>query len=396
MRFLFSPFTIAIGIIAGMIMGSGVFALPYAVNLSGIGWSSLSALVAFFAILAIHLAYGEIVANNPEEHRLPGYVSKYIGKTFGRAENIAQIFAFNAILLVYAILGGKFILALFGNASILSSLATLDESANGATVLFFVFAGAIFLFGTIRTIGVLNFVLTAPLVFATLWIALLALQRGSIENIVSVSGSAPFFSFSVFMFSLAGLSVIADAKGAFTTSKNLYDNRSGLRSAIAAGTALPLILYVIFIAAVLALSGGAVTEEALLGLWPVVGDGVVRVGALVGLLAVFTSYLVLGYDLRKIYELDMRIPPFISVALVIAIPFVFFVAGFVNFVELMSLVGGFFVTLDGIFVVFILRSMRRQGLITHPFVPFNTTIQVALVALFAASAIYELWFQAFK
>ena len=60
----------------------------------------------------------------------------------------------------------------------------------------------------------------------------------------------------------------------------------------------------------------------------------------------------------------------------------------------MSLVGGFFVALDGIFVVLILRAMRRKGLITHPLVPFPLAVQVALIVLFAASAIYEFLFQA--
>ena len=381
MRVFLPPFVTAVGVIAGMIIGSGVFALPYAVSRSGLGWSLASALIAFFAILWIHGAYGEIAANSSEDHRLPGYVRAHIGAAFGRIETAAQIFAFNAILLVYAILGGKFISAIFGNAS------------NG-TLLFFAASAAIFLFGTIRTIGFLNFILSMPLIAATLWISWLALHYGSVPNIINIQGGAPFFSFSVFLFSLAGLSVIADAKGVFATSENLFDRRRGLRSAITAGTTLPFVLYIFFIVAVLALSGSAVTEEALEGLRQAVGDGVVRVGSFVGLLAVFTSFLALGYDLRKVYELDMRIPSFLSVVLVIATPLLLFIAGLVNFIALMSLVGGFFVALDGIFVVLILRAMRRKGLITHPLVPFPPAVQVALIVLFAASAIYEFLFQA--
>ena len=392
MRVFLPPFVTAVGVIAGMIIGSGVFALPYAVSRSGLGWSLASALIAFFAILWIHGAYGEIAANSSEDHRLPGYVRAHIGAAFGRIETAAQIFAFNAILLVYAILGGKFISAIFGNAS------------NG-TLLFFAASAAIFLFGTIRTIGFLNFILSMPLIAATLWISWLALHYGSVPNIINIQGGAPFFSFSVFLFSLAGLSVIADAKGVFApletksltgfaTSENLFDRRRGLRSAITAGTTLPFVLYIFFIVAVLALSGSAVTEEALEGLRQAVGDGVVRVGSFVGLLAVFTSFLALGYDLRKVYELDMRIPSFLSVVLVIATPLLLFIAGLVNFIALMSLVGGFFVALDGIFVVLILRAMRRKGLITHPLVPFPLAVQVALIVLFAASALYEFLFQA--
>lgn len=385
MMFRFSPFLTAIGVIAGMIIGSGVFALPYAVSRSGLGWSLLSALIAFFAILGIHLAYGEIVANSPRKHRLPGFVRENFGIMLGRAETIAQIFAFNAILLVYAILGGKFIATIFD-----ASMESLPS------ILFFAAAAVIFLFGTIRTIGFLNFILSIPLVAATIWILWFALQHGSIQNVVGVSGGAPFFSFGVFLFSLAGLSVMADANGAFS-AEYVFDKRRGIKSAIFVGTAVPFVLYLLFVIAVLMLSGGAATEEALEGLRSAVGDNVVRVGALAGLLAVFTSYLALGYDLRKIYELDMRIPPLLSMALVIALPLSFFAAGLVNFVALMSLVGGLFVALDGIFVVFILRTMRRKGLIAHRLVPFfNTPIQIALVALFTASAIYEFWLQVFS
>ncbi len=393
MGFRFSPFLTAIGVIAGMIIGSGVFALPYAVSVSGIWPSFIGAILAFLAILGIHLAYGEVVAHSSHEHRLPGYVHTYVGKTFGRVERAAQIFAFNATLLIYAILGGKFVSILFGYAFPLSSTIIFDTYADSGTFLFFIVAGIIFAFGTIRTIGFLNFALSLPFVFATLWIAWFALRFGVIEHVISVPGGSPFFSFSVFVFSLAGLSVIADAKGVFTKHENLYDSRRGLRPAIVVSTTLPFVLYIIFILAVLAISGGAVSNESLSGLQPILGDGVARVGALIGLFAVFTSYLALGYDLRKIYEFDMRLPTFLSAVLVIVIPFLFFIAGFVNFVGLMSLVGGFFVALDGIFVVFVLRAMRRQGLITHPFVPFNTTIQAALVLLFAASAIYEFWHQ---
>ena len=86
-----SSFWKSIGIISGMIIGSGIFSFPYAIRISGLWWGSISALIAFFSILAIHLAYGELVASFPEKHRLPGYVRAFFGAKWGWLEFVLQI-----------------------------------------------------------------------------------------------------------------------------------------------------------------------------------------------------------------------------------------------------------------------------------------------------------------
>src|SRR3989344_8556474 len=96
-RFI-APFWEGVGIIIGMIIGSGMFALPYAVVVSGLWWALISALVAFVAVLAIHLAYGEVVSNSTEAHRLPGFVRKYFGPFAGNVSSVAQIISFNTTL----------------------------------------------------------------------------------------------------------------------------------------------------------------------------------------------------------------------------------------------------------------------------------------------------------
>ena len=144
---------------------------------------------------------------------------------------------------------------------------------------------------------------------------------------------------------------------------------------------------------VLSVSGVFTTNDALTGLIPFLGGWIIHVGALVGFLAVITSYLALGYDLRKMYELDRGIASAFSWALVTMVPLGLFIAGATDFIRLMSLVGGFFIALDGALIVIILRRIPKEGSIHTTFLPFNTLIQVTLVSVFILSAFHEVLYQ---
>jgi len=380
MSLILSPFWRAVGIIAGMIIGSGMFALPYSVYRSGLEMSAFNAVLAFVAVLAIHLAYGEIVANTSHSHRLPGYVREYIGTKWGRLEFVLQIAAFNAVLVVYAILGGLFLNTFFAG--------TL-ESAIEWTAAIFISAGVIFLVGSVGAIGTINFLLTLPLVFGGALLFWYALGNGTTANLTALDGSDPIFSFSVFLFALAGLSVIADTKTLFAQ----YDKKESgifLRRAIIAGTSIPFALYCLFVFSTLYLSGNATTTEAINGLQPVIGENAARAAALLGFFAIFTSYLALGYDMRKIYEIDGGISRGFSWALLFLVPPAIFLFGSRDFLNLMSLVGGFFVALDGVFVILILRALRKKETPEERFLPLGSFAQLALIALFILSAFYEL------
>ena len=114
MKFQISPFLEAIGITGSVIIGSGIFILPYAVGVSGF-WAALGmGALAFFLVLSIHLAYGEIVTNTEARHRLPGYAELYLGKFAGALSKTSELLLFNAVLLTYGILGGQFLFVVFG------------------------------------------------------------------------------------------------------------------------------------------------------------------------------------------------------------------------------------------------------------------------------------------
>lgn len=371
-----SPFWEALGVFGGMIIGSGMFALPYAVSVSGM-WASLLGIVfAFFAVLSIHLIYGEIVLNTEGKHRLPGYAKLHLGQWAGNFNKITQVIFFNVTLLIYGVLGGIFLAMIFG------------WEPFWWTLMFFGASAIILFFENIETIGLINLALTVPLIIAILLISFASLANGSLSNLPTV-GKDPFFAFGIFVFALAGLSVIPDAREVFKRK----EDEPKLKSVITLGTSIPLILYVLFVVAVLMAVNGAISEDAISSLYGVLGEKVVLLGAIMGFLAVLTSFLVLAYDLKAIYEFDIGAPRYISYFFAVSAPALLFVAGLEDFVKLISVVGGIFIALDSFFVIFILRKIRQSGLANVSFLKFGFWHQLALILIFAASIVYEVIYQ---
>lgn len=373
-----SPFWRAFGLISGMVIGSGMFALPYAVSVSGFLASIVAGAVAFFAVLSIHLAYGEIAVNTEERHRLPGYIKLYLGNFFGNINKFSEIIFFNATLLIYGLLGGVFLLTIFGG------------TAFWWTLVFFAVSALILFFEKIEQIGFLNFMLTIPLIAAVLLISGLAFSKSGAGNI-TMQVSDPFFVFGFLMFALTGLSAIPDAYDIFRF--NGVVEKDPLKKAITFGTAMPIILYTIFIVGVLSVANGIVSEDAISSLEIILGRPVVILGAIAGFLAVFTSFLVLAYDLRQIYRLDIGVSKIIAWFLSALVPSALFLFGLTDFMRLISIVGGVFIALDGFFVIFILRKLRKINPTSHKFLQFGRFQQTLLILIFTASIIYELVYQ---
>ena len=359
-----------------MIIGSGIFILPYAVSISGL-WAALGmGALAFFLVLSIHLAYGEIVSNTEERHRLPGYARLYLGKFAGNFSKVTELLLFNAVLLTYGILGGQFLSVVFGGSAMVWSL------------LFFTATALVLLYSHVERIGSINFLIMSVVVLMELAIALFSFKAGSFSNL-PLYGHDPFFSFGVFVFALAGLSIIADAREIFRRGNIEHK----LKSVIILITSFPLLLYFAFAASVLMATGMDVTKDVFSGLSKVFGSRVIMVGAFISAFSMFSSFLALGYDLKKIYELDIALPKLMSWALAALLPAAIFLLTRIDFVKLVSIVGGVLIAIDGILVFFILRKMRAEGLSRVKFLPFGFWQRAFLLPILVLSIVYEIIYQ---
>ncbi len=95
------------------------------------------------------------------------------------------------------------------------------------------------------------------------------------------------------MFAFAGFSALPEVRDIF---QNL--TRGNFRQAILISLLLIGVFYAIFIFTIIGISGANTTEDALAGIASVLGQGAFLVGSFVGFLAVFTSFIALGVDLK--------------------------------------------------------------------------------------------------
>lgn len=369
------PLITGISIIGGLTIASGMFALPYAVAHAGLAWSLVVAFSALLLITATHLSYGEVVANTTERHRLPGYVRKHLGSVAGDLETINEVVSFIGILLSYGILAGLLLSRLFGGEAALYSYT------------FFAALALLLLIGQADEIGAFNFFMGLPLLGIVIGLFVFALGQGSVTNLTAVVPTDMVTVIGVILFAMTGLSAIADAHDVIPART---PNAAPLfRRIILIGTSLPFITYAVFIFAVLTLVGGAVTEDSFGGLARVIGPWAVELGAAMGLLAVIKSHLSLGFDLRQVFQADLKWGKTSSWLAVVLAPPIVYTFGATSFVALVGFIGGVFVAIDGFFVVVVRSVMRQRGELPIRFLSLGWPIEVLLILVYLSIASSE-------
>jgi len=309
----------AVFLLVGTVIGAGIFSLPYSFMSSGWLYSLLGLIVLTLVTLAINLFYVQVIVKTKGDHQLSGYGKKYLGKT-GKWLGFACIF-FSALgaMLAYVVLGGDFLSLLF------------DHPPGILLSLLFWSWGAFLVWGGIKTISLVESWLTIILIAVCLLVPFLGIPFFQKTNLV-LEGSSRLAFFGPVLFSLSGLGVIPEVE------EVLRKKRSLLPWAIVLGIIIPSFIYFIFGFGILAITGAATTADALSGLMAY-SPLLVKIGALAGVLATFTSFLSLGNVLREMFYRDLKISfktsQFISVFL--SVPAVFLTLS--SFLPIISLTG---------------------------------------------------------
>ena len=102
-----------------------------------------------------------------------------------------------------------------------------------------------------------------------------------------------------------------------------------------------------------------------------------------GLFTIFTSYFILGDDIRKISRLDMGLPAWVGAATPVILPILIYLIGFRSFFEALSFAGGALLALEGFFIVL----MWQRAFPEHRYRFFATPLYI----VFAVSLIYTGW-----
>ncbi len=366
----------AVLILAGMIIGVGMFGIPFSFVQAGF-WLGVGELAILTGLMAlIHLFYARIIVATPVPHRLPGYVGLHLG---GRAEILAVLSSFFGIigsLLAYILIGSIFLNNIFQNFWAGSSevfWAVIITASSALVTLF-----------SIKKEAYIDSILSALLLALLGLVIFLLFPQAKPENFSGINLPEAFLPYGVLLFALAGSTAIPNVVAI------LGKNSKKITPAVLAGSLIPGVVYFLFAFAVVGVLGSSVSEEAIASLKNVMSGNMILVLSLIGFLSVYDSYIILNSNAQSLLKLDFRFPAKIAWLLASLVPFALYVAGMQNFILIIGATGAIAGGIEiGLIVATYHRVCRKQGQIFSVFSYYWKTVLFLLVAVGVAYELYR-------
>lgn len=365
----------------GAIIGAGMFALPYIFHQTGLILGLIVLAVLTIVVTVIHLLYADIVVQTEGDHNFISYTKKYLGSSASRVAFFMSIVEMSIVLVIYLTLSGKFINTLIQSYGSLYPSSSLISIA----VLIFWLAASIAIFWDLKEMSLIQFLITASMVIIVSFVLGFGIFNGGSEKLISefypLAGGLNFNNLFILLgpilFSLSGRVVIVEVVRYFSPKRPLLE----IRQAIIWGTVIPAIVYGFFVLSVLTLSD-SVSLDAISGLIGALPPLLVVAFSALGLLAIWTSYIAVGFDVNNILKVDLKLSNFKAGLLVVVLPAFLYFSGLNNFIFLISLVGGLFLTLESIFIIKMWKVLNKKN--WHP-------ILYIVVFILCITLIYEVW-----
>lgn len=372
---MFARVILPVGILAGTIIGAGMFALPYAFAHAGIltGLVYLTLMTGVF--LLIHLMYAEIGLRSNDHHRLVGHAARYLGARGRYITVITSILGMLCALTIYLVLSISF-----------TNLVAPEIPVVYAIAIFWAL-GSYAIFWEVNNLARTEFVITIGMIAIMSVIAGMGLGKGgALAAAPLINTESLLLPFGVVLFSLSGRVAIPAVLGYFRKN-NLGMEHA--RRAIIMGTIIPGIFYALFALGIVGLSGD-VSEDAVTGIRNAVHPTVMALIGVLGLISLWSSYIVIGRDLKKSLEYDFQIPHWCKITIVVAFPILLYFAGFQSFLGLVAIAGSIFVGLESILVVIMWRKARHEPYGGPAMMQAISPIaQYGIILVFVCGIVYE-------
>lgn len=367
----------AAAVLVGTMVGAGIYGIPFAFAKAGF-WVGAAWLVVLTGIIWLtNLLLAELTLSTDGHHQLTGYAHIWLGAWGRRLMALAQILGIYGALLAYVIIFGEF------THNILSQFFAVNPQFYS-----FLFAAgwSLLWLARLRTVAAVESGLI--LVYGCI-VVLIAVAAVPHINAVNFTGWEPHFWFlpyGVVLFALGGMTAVP-------LQRQLLAGRERLmRPAIAAAMLAVGVLYLLFAAAIVGMSGEITSPEALSGLYGLVGTPVIILGSVLGMFTVSTSYVALGTALYETFRLDYKLRVASSWVLTAVPPLVFFWSGLRNFIDVIGLVGAVAGGAQGALILAAYLRARRVRL-REPELRVRIPVAAvwALIVVLVGGVGYELW-----
>lgn len=363
----------AIAALVGTIMGAGILGLPYAIQKVGAIPGVILLAVLGLATLAVNLMFAEVILRTRTRHQLAGYANKYLGVEAYWVKMLAVLFGGIGALTIYIIGEGAVLSALFGQSEFIWSLV------------FFACVSPILL-------GGIKSVKRADLFLVLLFIAIITVivvsggSEISFSNYAKMDWQNVFVPYGAVLFSMSGLGAIV------TLREVLRGDEKKIKSAVIAGTLIPLCIYIIFTLVVIGVLGEETTEVATIGLGQKIGPMLLAFGNLFALFAMTSGFLNNGLITMELLMYDLRYSRLVSWLVVCATPLLLFLIGSRSFVGTIGVVGSVTYGISAIYMIFMYWKAKKKGDRKPEFIlPKFHYLGYALITLFALGFLYSLF-----
>ena len=365
----------AVASLVGTIVGAGIFGVPFVFVRAGF-WAGAGLFVLLTALmLVLHLMYAEIVERTSVSHREMGYARLYLGKKAGDFVALAVVFGAFGALIAYILIANEFLNILFG---------PLFSNTIAWGIIFWGILSLAILKG-LKTISRLEVVMLFALMAVLSVIILRGLPLVNSVNFTNINWGNILVPYGVILFSLGGFQAIPEMSAIFGKEKKNF------KKAVITGILISAFLTFAFAFVVVGISGLSASEEAISGLIPFMGREIVFAGAIFGILALATSYLVIGVNLKESFMYDRNIPPFWSNFLIVATPMLLVLLGIQSFIQVISVTGAVLGAVLGVMIAFLFHKVKKAG-DTKPSFSLNIPKPIAWIISIAliVGGIYEI------
>ncbi len=331
----------AIATLTGTIIGAGILAVPYVFMQNGFWTGTLVLICVWLAMLSIKLMVGEITLRTSGRHQLSGYVGIYLGKIWQKVIAIFISITIYGALLAYFVGQGETLSTIFGGSRIFWSLA-------------FYFIFSLIIYKGIRLVKNIEFILSFFVLLFFLLIIFFLLGHFDSNNIHGFKINNLFVPFGVILFASVGTIAIPEMR------KVLYQKEIFFKKAIIVGATIPAIINFTFALSVVGATGGATTTIATLGLGQKAGEIILILSNIFASLTMATCFLMSGIALKDEYNYDLKLSRPVAWLLTVLGPLALYLLGFHDFIKIISLIGAFGLSFEGL--VYLATYWRARSL----------------------------------